>query len=61
MTTKTVTSEELWEKADHLQGWVDALRSSEVPDDAVLLRTTAGEFGETLVEIHTMARHFEDW
>lgn len=50
----TVTSEELWEKADYLQEWVEELR--EDPSDACLLQETAEEFGETLTTLHTMAR-----
>jgi len=58
-TTKTIASEDLWERADLLQEWVEELR--EDPSDAVLLQKTAEEFAETLTTIRVLSRNFEDW
>ena len=53
----TIKSEELWEKVDLQQEWVDELQ--EDPSDAVLLQKTAEEFAEDLVMIHALSR--QEW
>lgn len=61
MTTKTITSEELWEKVDYEQGWLDALR--EYPQEVAekLRREAAETFAEALTIICVVSGRFGDW
>lgn len=53
MTTKTITSEELWEEVDQLQ------ERLEIEPDAQHEEVT--ELTEVLIKICLCSRNFEDW